>query len=60
LLLYGRFPFDGGDIKEISSKIKAKSYLVSSYVSEFAKSFISKMLQINPADRFTAKQLLKH
>jgi len=49
VLLYGRFPFDGSDMKDISSKIRAKSYLASSYISEFAKSFITKMLQINPA-----------
>ena len=58
LLLYGKYPFE--DEKSISTKINTKTYLINPTLSDITKNFIGKMLQINPHDRFTVKQLLNH
>mgnify|MGYP002361641269 CR=1 FL=1 len=55
LLLYGRYPFDGSDPKITAARVASKTYLINPSISESAKHFISKMLQIRPVDRFTAK-----
>ncbi len=60
LLLYGRYPFDGSDPKITAARVASKTYLINPSISESAKHFISKMLQIRPVDRFTAKELLDH
>jgi polo-like kinase 1 len=60
VLLFGKFPFECGDPKSIGQRIKGKTYLINPSVSDPAKTFISGMLQMSPADRLTARQLLKH
>lgn len=60
MLLFGKFPFECGDPKSIGQRIKGKAYLINPSVSDPAKTFISGMLQMSPADRLTARQLLKH
>lgn len=58
LLLYGHYPFENSDSKSISNKISAKTYLINPYLSDISKSFVSRMLQVKPQERWTVKQLL--
>lgn len=55
LMLYGRYPFEANDPKSAAARINSKTYLINPLVSDCAKSFISRMLQIRPCDRFTVK-----
>ena len=55
LMLYGRYPFDASDPKNVATRINSKTYLINPSVSEYAKSFISKMLKLQPCDRATVK-----
>jgi polo-like kinase 1 len=48
LLLYGYYPFDHGDPRTVAARIASKTYLINPALSDIAKAFISKMLQIKP------------
>ena len=64
ILLTGRPPFNGINEDEIMSRIKEGTYDLSKYpwgvISEDAKDLIKGLLQINPKERYTAKQALNH
>jgi serine/threonine protein kinase len=59
-LAVGRPPFETNDVKTTYTKIKNcnYSYPEDVFVSEYAKSFISKMLQRDPRHRATVEELL--
>ena len=59
-LAIGRPPFETSDVKTTYTKIKNcnYSYPDDANVSEWKKSFISKMLQRNPRHRATVEELL--
>lgn len=60
-LLVGRPPFETSTLKDTYSRIRKGEYLVPpGKVSAAAKNLISKMLQVDPALRPTAKQVLNH
>ena len=64
ILLTGRPPFNGINEDEIMNRIKEGVYDMSKYpwgvISEDAKDLIKGLLQINPKERYTAKQALNH
>ena len=61
-LLIGKPPFETEDVKETYKKITADKYEFPSnvFISEEAKDFIKAILVINPNDRLTPDQMLKH
>jgi polo-like kinase 1 len=61
-LLIGKPPFETEDVKETYKKITADKYEFPSnvFISEEAKDFIKEILVINPNDRLTPDQMLKH
>ena len=64
ILLTGRPPFSGNTDMEIMQKIKTGKYDLSKYpwgiISKEAKDLIKDLLQLNPNQRLTAEQALKH
>lgn len=55
-LLVGRPPFESNDIKETYARIKECSYDykgLTSVITDQAKAFVSKMLQLDPSKRAT-------
>ena len=56
LLLSGRFPFEKQDTLSVFSEI----IFYRTHLSTLGQSLVSKMLLINPNDRWRVKQLLKH
>ena len=61
-LLIGKPPFETEDVKETYKKITADKYEFPSnvFITEEAKSFIQAILVINPNERLTPDQMLKH
>lgn len=57
-MLCGQFPFRGQNDKDLYKKIAKGEFTFPDHVSEDARSFITKMLVVNPAARFSAQQLL--
>jgi serine/threonine protein kinase len=60
LLLSGRFPFEKQDTLSVFSEIKNRDIFYRTNLSTLGQSLVSKMLVINPNDRWRVKQLLKH
>lgn len=58
-MLCGAFPFRGMSDKELYKKISRGIFLYPDHVSNEAKSFINKMLVVNPMSRATPQSLLK-
>jgi calcium-dependent protein kinase len=64
IILCGYPPFHGSNNHEIFDRIKKQKY--SFYVEDWdeisfeAKDFISKLLLLNPSDRITPKEALRH
>ena len=60
-LLFGRPPFETNEVKLTYEKIKHCEYsFPKSTVSFSAKSFIERMLVVNPVHRATISELLSH
>lgn len=57
-MLCGQFPFRGQNDKDLYKKIAKGEFTFPNHVSEDARSFITKMLVVNPTARFSAQQLL--
>lgn len=60
-LLVGKPPFETNSLRDTYAKIRRGDYyLPTSRVSPAAKNLISKMLQVEPNIRPTARQILQH
>lgn len=60
-LLVGKPPFETNSLRDTYAKIRrGEYYLPTSRVSAAAKNLITKMLQVEPSVRPTAKQILQH
>ena len=57
-MLCGQFPFRGTNDKDLYKKISTGHFIYPAHVSPEAKSFINKMLVVNPSGRASAAQLL--
>jgi serine/threonine protein kinase len=53
-MLCGQFPFRGQNDKDLYKKIAKGEFTFPDHVSEEARSFISKMLVVEPAARYSA------
>ena len=64
ILLSGMIPFDSNCNKDLYNKIKKGEYSLDiepwENVSDSAKDLVRKLLIVNPAERFTAKDVLQH
>ncbi len=64
ILLTGRPPFNGINEDEIMKKIKEGTYDLTKYpwgvISDDAKDLVKGLLQVNPKQRFNAKDSLEH
>mmetsp|Transcript_18632 Transcript_18632/g.33671 ORF Transcript_18632/g.33671 Transcript_18632/m.33671 type:complete len:565 (+) Transcript_18632:147-1841(+) len=64
VLLSGRMPFDGDDVKEVLEQIMRANFTFSDKiwreVSQDAKHLITKMLTLDPTSRITIKEALEH
>lgn len=64
VILTGHLPFSGSTQQELYKQISAGSYhegpLKDYRISDDARDFIESFLQVNPRDRMTAEQALKH
>ena len=59
-MLVGTIPFNGGNLAELSSKVRRGIYPMPMTLSQEAVFFIQSMLQENPDKRLICKELLKH
>ena len=59
-MLCGQLPFDDENISELFSSIKEARYYMPGFISDSARDLISKMLQPNPLQRLTIKELKTH
>ncbi|KAL8657226.1 MAG: hypothetical protein Q9226_002121 [Calogaya cf. arnoldii] len=57
VLLVGRLPFDDEFIPALFKKIAAGAYNVPNYLSQGAKTIISRMLRVNPVQRITVQEI---
>ena len=53
------FPFRGRNEKELYFAIKSCKYEIIDYVPEYTKCIIKSMIQFNPDERLTCKEILK-
>ncbi|GMM55572.1 hypothetical protein DAKH74_021880 [Maudiozyma humilis] len=60
VLVCGRIPFDDDDANALHAKIRSGKFTFPEFVSSDARSLIKKMLTVEPADRATLPQVLKH
>lgn len=64
ILLSGDYPFESEDEHQLMKKIGSGDYDFSSYkwddISDEGKDFISQLLQVNPKNRITIENALKH
>lgn len=58
-MLCGQFPFRGQNDKDLYKKIAKGEFTFPDHVSEDARSFISKMLVVEPTARYSAQKLLQ-
>jgi serine/threonine protein kinase len=56
-LLNGRFPFKGSDEKDLYRRISRGQFEVPAEISSGARELIQKILNINPAERYTTKDV---
>jgi serine/threonine protein kinase len=63
-MLSGKLPFDGSNIKEVLRRVRSGRYTFPdsewAQISEEAKSFIAGLLELDPHNRLTAGQALRH
>ena len=59
-LLTGHLPFDDENIRKLLLKVQNGKFLMPPDLSLEAKDLITKMLQVNPADRVTIDEILLH
>lgn len=59
-LLTGHLPFDDENIRKLLLKVQNGKFLMPPDLSLEAKDLITKMLQVNPADRVTIDEILQH
>jgi serine/threonine protein kinase len=57
-MLCGKFPFKGSSDQELYDKINKGHFEIPDYVSPDATAFLLKVININPAQRLTAAQIL--
>jgi len=59
-LLYGTVPFKANELKQLQELILKSKIELGEEVSAEGRKFLSKMLERNPDERFSAKQLLNN
>eukprot|EP00826_Nyctotherus_ovalis_P044000 TRINITY_DN4705_c0_g1_i11.p1 TRINITY_DN4705_c0_g1~~TRINITY_DN4705_c0_g1_i11.p1 ORF type:complete len:258 (-),score=60.66 TRINITY_DN4705_c0_g1_i11:36-809(-) len=59
-MIYGTMPFRAGSPDELRTKILAADFSLSNTVSEEARDLIRKMLSVDPENRCTIPQALRH
>lgn len=59
-LLVGKLPFEDDNLGNLYRKIQSGVFHMPLWLSKDARSMISCMLQVNPRNRITVQQLLKH
>ncbi|OHT16652.1 hypothetical protein TRFO_13084 [Tritrichomonas foetus] len=59
-MVTGQLPWTSKDQAQIIQQIKSAEYKIPSYLSENLRELISKLITVNPEDRLTAEQVLKH
>ena len=59
-MLCGRLPFEDKDNKVLYKKIKEGNFQVPDFITEGAKDFLIKILNVNPKKRYTISQIKKH
>lgn len=59
-MLCGYLPFEDENNDDLFRKIKKGEYQVSSKLTEIAKDFLSKILEVDPVKRFDFRQIKQH
>ena len=59
-MLCGRLPFEDKDNEVLYKKIKEGNFKIPDFLSENAKDFLVKILNVNPKKRYTIAQIKKH
>lgn len=59
-LLVGKLPFEDDNLGQLYKKIQSGVFHIPMWLSKDARSVITSMLQVNPRNRVTVQQLLKH
>jgi serine/threonine protein kinase len=59
-LLTGHLPFDDENIRRLLMKVQSGRFVMPEELSLEAKDLISRMLRINPAERISMPEILKH
>lgn len=59
-LLSGHLPFDDDNIRRLLWKVQAGKYDMPRHLSPEAKDLISRMLRVNPQDRISMREILRH
>ena len=59
-MLCGRLPFEDKDNEALYKKIKEGHFKIPDFLSENAKDFLVKILNVNPKKRYTISQIKKH
>ena len=59
-MLCGRLPFDDKDHIKLYEKIKEGKFIIPEFLSENAKDFLVKILNVDPKQRYNIMQIKKH
>ena len=59
-MLIGKYAFNADDMSELVDKIEKGTYTVPTHLSREVVSFLNSMLQYDPKNRLSCKQLAKH
>jgi serine/threonine protein kinase len=59
-LVTGNLPFDDENMRRLLTKVKQGEYHIPDYVSAGPREIIQKLLKVNPKERWTLKQVMKH